>query len=31
VIAGAILGCLLGYGTAYILNRFTAEKNNLST
>jgi membrane-associated phospholipid phosphatase len=31
VIAGGILGCLLGYGTAYILNRFTAEKNNLST
>jgi undecaprenyl-diphosphatase len=29
VICGAILGCLLGYGTAYILNRFTAEKNNL--
>jgi undecaprenyl-diphosphatase len=26
VIGGGILGCLLGYGTAYMLNRFTAEK-----
>lgn len=30
VICGAILGCLLGYGTGFILNRFTAEKNILS-
>ncbi|MBK7308993.1 MAG: phosphatase PAP2 family protein [Chitinophagaceae bacterium] len=28
VMGGAILGCLIGYGTAYILNRFTAEKLN---
>jgi membrane-associated phospholipid phosphatase len=28
VIGGGILGCLLGYGTAYILNRFTAEKQD---
>jgi membrane-associated phospholipid phosphatase len=31
VIGGGILGCLLGYGTAFILNRFTVEKNNLTT
>jgi undecaprenyl-diphosphatase len=28
VIGGGILGCLLGYGTAYILNRFTVEKQH---
>lgn len=28
VIGGGILGCLLGYGTAYILNLFTTEKHN---
>jgi undecaprenyl-diphosphatase len=30
VIGGGILGCLIGYGTAFILNRFTVEKDNLS-
>jgi membrane-associated phospholipid phosphatase len=28
ILGGAVLGCLLGFGTAYILNRFTVEKNN---
>ena len=30
IVGGAVLGCLLGYGTAYILNRFSGEKHNLS-
>ena len=30
IVGGGILGCLLGYGTAYILNRFSGEKHNLS-
>ncbi len=31
IIGGAVLGLLLGYGTAYIFNRFAAEKPNPAT